>query len=322
MEYRAIGSTGVLVSSLGFGGATLGNVYGEIGEMEAHRAVQAALDAGITLFDVSPYYGDTLAETVLGHALAGRRAEAVIATKAGRNGPDDFDFGASAIRRSLEGSLRRLRTEYVDILLAHDIEFGPPAQVLGETYEALAALRREGKCRAIGMSALPLAVLDRAIRTRDLDVVLSYCHGALTDDSLLHDLLPVAQEHGTAVINASPLCMGLLSDAGPQPWHPAPRALKAACRAAAEACTALGQSLSRVSLSWAFQLGGVVSTLVGIKTAAEVAANLEAYHSPPNPIALVAVREALAAGHGMGWPSGDIAAWGVEVGYPPTTVGW
>lgn len=309
MEYRAIGSTGVLVPVLGFGGATLGNVYGAIEEAEAHRAVHAALDAGITLFDVSPYYGDRLAEAVLGRALAGRRAEAVLATKAGRNGPDDFDFGASAIRRSLDGSLRRLGTEYVDILFAHDIEFGLPAQVLDETYEALAALKREGKCRAIGMSALPLSVLNRAITTCKLDVILSYCHGALTDDSLLHALLPVAQECGTDVINASPLCMGLLSDAGPQSWHPAPAALKAACREAAEACAALGQSISRVSLSWAFQLEGIVSTLVGIKTAEEVAANLEAYRSTPDPTALGAARAALAATHDLGWPSGDIAAW-------------
>ncbi|MGH2411311.1 MAG: aldo/keto reductase, partial [Chloroflexota bacterium] len=260
MEYRAIGSTGVRVSAQGFGGATLGNVYGAIGEMEARRAVHAALDAGISLFDVSPYYGDRLAEAVLGRALAGRRAEAVIGTKAGRNGVAAFDFGAAAIRRSLDGSLRRLGTDYVDILFAHDIEFGLPTQVLGETYEVLADLKREGKCRAIGMSALPLPVLRRAVTTCRLDVVLSYCHGALTDDSLLRDLLPVAQERGTAVINASPLCMGLLSDAGPQPWHPAPEALKLACQKAAEACAALGQSLAHASLSWAFQLDGVVST--------------------------------------------------------------
>src|SRR5579871_1520532 len=102
MEYRQVGATGVMVSALGFGGATLGDVYGAVDAREARRTVRQALDAGITLFDVSPYYGQTRAETVLGQALAGRRVEAVICTKAGRTGPGAVDYSAAAIRRSVE----------------------------------------------------------------------------------------------------------------------------------------------------------------------------------------------------------------------------
>jgi len=91
MRYHPIGSTGVVVSELGFGRASLGNLYGDLEEAAAHRTVHAALDAGITLFDTSIYYGETLSEAVLGRALGGRRDSAIISTKAGRNGQDHFD---------------------------------------------------------------------------------------------------------------------------------------------------------------------------------------------------------------------------------------
>ena len=312
MRYQPIGSTGVIVSELGFGCAPLGNLYGDLQEAAAHCTVHAALDAGITLFDTSIYYGEMLSEAVLGRALAGRRDAAIISTKAGRNGPDRFDYSRPAMLRSLESSLQRLKTDYVDIMFAHDIEFGDPRVVLGECYESLLAMKRDGLCRAIGMSALPLQVLRRAIGTCELDVIITYCHGTLNDDAMLNDLLPLAQERGVAVINASPTSMGLLTEVGPQPWHPAGERIKQVARAAATAATAGGHSISRTSLSWTFRLPGVVSTLIGAKNETELASSLEALATPPDSDALALLQSALAPIHNMTWPSGREAGWLAE----------
>lgn len=311
MEYHAIGDTGVTVSAVGFGCAPLGNLYGTVEEGEAQRAVQAAIDAGITLFDTSPYYGLTLSEQVLGRALQGRRHQITLSSKAGRVSLSDFDFSAAAMRRSVEASLKRLNTDYLDILFAHDIEFGDPRIVLGETNEALQAMKRDGLCRAVGMSALPLHVLTRAIASCPLDVVITYCHGTLNDDAMLTDLLPVAQAHNISVINASPLSMGLLAESGPPPWHPATEEIKAGARRALEAAAAHGFSISRTALSWAFRLPGVVSTLIGARSLGELRSSLDAYSTPPDPRAMALLQDRLEPIHNRTWPSSDEAAWAI-----------
>src|SRR5580700_5395102 len=123
MDYATLGRSGLRVSKLGFGASPLGNEFGETDPAEGERAVHCAVDLGINYFDVAPYYGRTLAETWLGAALAGRRDKVVLSTKCGRYDVNQFDFSAARIRASIDESLRRLRTDYLDILLAHDIEF-------------------------------------------------------------------------------------------------------------------------------------------------------------------------------------------------------
>src|SRR6202167_3011207 len=130
MEYATLGRTGLRVSKLGFGGSPLGNEFGAADPAEAERAVHCAIDLGINYFDVAPYYGRTLAETRLGAALAGRRDKVVLATKCGRYDVAGFDFSAARIRRSIEESLKRLRTDHVDVFLAHDIEFVEARQIV------------------------------------------------------------------------------------------------------------------------------------------------------------------------------------------------
>ena len=94
MEYRKLGQTDLSLSLIGFGSATLGDVFGNVDLSDAIRAVHLAVDSGINFFDSSPYYGITLAETRLGQALVGRRERVVLATKGGRYGFDEFDFSA------------------------------------------------------------------------------------------------------------------------------------------------------------------------------------------------------------------------------------
>jgi aryl-alcohol dehydrogenase-like predicted oxidoreductase len=98
-------------------------MFGITDEDAALQSAYRALDAGINFFDNSPFYGKGLAEERLGKVLRGRRQEIIVGTKAGRYGPDEFDFSAERIRRGFEESLRRLGTDYVDILQLHDVEF-------------------------------------------------------------------------------------------------------------------------------------------------------------------------------------------------------
>src|SRR5437763_17112478 len=106
MEYRPLGNTGLQVSALGYGASPLGSVFRPIDEAEGIRTVHLALDLGINFIDVSPYYGLTKAETVLGKALATvPRDRFTLATKVGRYGENDFDFSAARVMASVDESL-------------------------------------------------------------------------------------------------------------------------------------------------------------------------------------------------------------------------
>ena len=115
MEYRELGKTGMKISVLGFGAAPLGGVYGEIDEQQAVQSVSTAIDLGVNYIDVSPYYGVTRAETVLGKALKNIPRDAyTISTKVGRYDVNKFDFSAGRVVTSVDESLERLGLDYVD----------------------------------------------------------------------------------------------------------------------------------------------------------------------------------------------------------------
>src|SRR5262249_31420397 len=146
-------NTGIRVSEVGFGGWQLGNEreFVQMTNEEAVRLVHAALDRGCNLFDTAPNYGLGASERILGQALQGRRAEAVITSKFGPHVDGDTDFNASLLLESVEGSLKRLQTDYLDVLLLHN----PPLEVLHGTtahWEILRTLKQQGKVRAFGAS--------------------------------------------------------------------------------------------------------------------------------------------------------------------------
>src|ERR1035437_7502985 len=120
MEYRRLGKTNMNVSTLSFGASPLGSVFDEV---EGIKAVHYAIDHGINYFAVAPFYGYTLAESRLGKALKGKRDRIFLATKCGRYGNNDFDFSYNRVLKSIDESLKRLQTDYVDVLQIHDIEF-------------------------------------------------------------------------------------------------------------------------------------------------------------------------------------------------------
>ncbi|MBW7460468.1 aldo/keto reductase, partial [Paenibacillus sepulcri] len=177
MQYRKLGSTGLDVSILSFGASSLGSVFRDINEEEGIRTVHAAIDAGINYIDVSPYYGLTKAETVLGKAIRQLpRDRFLLSTKAGRYGVDTFDFSAKRIRESLEESLQRLNTDYVDMLFLHDMEFESLDVIVEEGIPELNRLKEQGKIRYAGISGLPLDIFPMTIDRAGVDVILSYCH--------------------------------------------------------------------------------------------------------------------------------------------------
>jgi L-galactose dehydrogenase len=307
MQKRDLGRTGLRVSPLGFGAATVGGHYGDKDDAGHIAAVRHAIDRGINLLDTSPYYGWTRSETLLGEALGdGYREKVILCTKAGRNDVADFDFSAGAMTRSLEASLQRMRTDHVDVWFAHDIEFADDFErVFTETADALRRARQAGKCRFIGMTGYPPALLAQAIERCGLDIVLNYCHFALSNSQLLTELLPVAQRHGTGLFNASPLMMGLFSSKGPPTWHPAPEVLKAACAKVTVHCRQRGADPEVLALQYVLQEGRIASTFVGMSTTREVDTNLRALDEPIDRTLLAEVLAILEPVKDTEWPSGN-----------------
>ena len=231
MKYRPLGLTGLQVSALSFGASSLGGVFRSVDESAAIAAVHAALDLGINFIDVSPYYGLTVAETVLGRALQGvDRSTYLLATKVGRYGDAEFDFTAERVVASAHESMRRLGVDYLDVLQCHDIEFGDLDQIIDETLPALEGLRDQGFVRFIGVTGFPVAALVSAARRHRIDTVMSYCNYTIQNRNLEPWLDDFAAE-GIGVTNASPMGMGLLTNRGVPPWHLAPATVVAAVSA-------------------------------------------------------------------------------------------
>jgi L-galactose dehydrogenase len=276
MRYKQLGKTGLQVSVIGFGAAPLGNEFGAIDEAEAERAVNFAIDSGITFFDTSPYYGRTLSEGRLGKALDGRRQEVVLASKCGRYDVDRFDFSAARVTASVEESLQRLRTDYLDIFTAHDIEYGDREQVIHETIPAMRMLQQEGKVRFVGISALPIKLLADVAERGKVDTIITYCHFNLMVRDLDKWLTPTVQANGIGLINAAALHLRILTAEGPTAKHPASRAVKAAGARVVERLQAAGLDPAVAAVAYSLRHEYSASMLVGMSCVKEVRDNLTA----------------------------------------------
>jgi L-galactose dehydrogenase len=304
MEYRKLGQTDLDLSLIGFGSATLGDVFGNVDLSDAIRAVHLAVDSGINFFDSSPYYGITLAETRLGQALVGRRERVVLATKCGRYGFDEFDFSAKRVTVSIDESLRRLQTDYIDLFQVHDVEFGDVDQIIHETLPALRKLQKLGKARYIGVTGYPPKLLRRIAEAAPVDSILTYCRYNLINTDMDGILTAFARERGIGLINASGLCMGLLTEHGPPDWHPAPQQVRDAGRKAAEFCRAHGADISKLALRFCLNHPFVSSTLIGIASTRQVETSLELLQSSTDRELLAQVEAILAPVFNYVWPSG------------------
>jgi L-galactose dehydrogenase len=283
MHYRQLGQTGLAVSVLSLGASPLGGVFGEIDEAAGIRTVRVALDLGINFIDVSPYYGATRAETVLGRALRDVPRECYyLATKVGQYGEGDFDFSAARVLRGFDESCARLGTDYIDLLQCHDVEFADLDRLVDETLPALVQLRARGRIGHIGITGLPLkifpAVIDRVGPTV-VETVLSFCRYTL-NDTALESLLPYFDWHGIGVINAAPTGMGLLTERGAPPWHPAPARIIETTRRAVEYCRTAGIDIVKLALQFSASHPGIATTLVGTASEAEIRRNVAYVQAP------------------------------------------
>nr|WP_026530494.1 aldo/keto reductase [Haematomicrobium sanguinis] len=221
MDMRRVGNSGLSVSVVGLGCNNLGRAGTATESQKGTNAVvRAALDAGVTLFDVADVYGKEpgLSETMLGAALKGRRDEAIIATKfgldaRGANGPD---FGARGSRKyilqAVEHSLKRLGTDYIDLYQYHTPD---PLTPIGETLSALNTLIQDGKVRYIGHSnRAGWQVAEAEYVARGLDVerfISAQNHYNLLDRRAELEVVPAAEAYGLGVLPYFPLANGLLT---------------------------------------------------------------------------------------------------------------
>jgi D-threo-aldose 1-dehydrogenase len=298
-ERLPLGRTGLSLTRLGFGAASIGGLFSAVSDEDAVRVVDHAWELGIRTFDVAPLYGYGAAEWRVGRALADRpRDEYILSTKVGRlvrpvdqippgadidrqalDGREDafyvgaepvrpvFDYSADGVRRSIEESLARLRLDRIDIALIHDPD-DHWAAAIGEAYPALARLREEGVIRAIGAGMNQSAMLARFAREGDFDVFLVAGRYTLLDQEALAELLPLCTERGIGVMIGGVMNSGVLADPRPGSrfnYQPAaPAVLERAHRLAA-ICDRRAVPLRAAAIQFPLAHPAVRSLIAGVR---------------------------------------------------------
>ncbi|WP_440707955.1 aldo/keto reductase [Herbiconiux sp. YIM B11900] len=298
---RPLGGTALRVSELGFGAASLGNLYRETSDAEARAAVERAWERGIRYFDTAPHYGLGLSERRLGAALAQYpRDEYVLSTKVGRllvpnehpTGQDadfvvpdalrrEWDFSHDGIRRSLEQSLERLGTDRVDVLYAHDPDqFGERAA--WEAAETLADLRDEGVIGARGVGTNDAGQLAELFAADAIDVAMLAGRYTLLEQESARPALEAARANGKSIVAVAVFNSGLLATDRPAPdarynYGPVPPALLERTIALAEICEAHGVTLPQAAIAFPLQHPSVVNVTLGMRTAGQVDRNADLF---------------------------------------------
>lgn len=285
MEYRRLGRSGVKISPIGLGTDNFAN---PTPEDESGRILDTALDAGINLLDTSNSYAKGEGESLIGRALArsGRRQEVILATKAHYpTGPGPNDQGNSRLHlmRACEDSLRRLKTDWIDLYQLHRPS---PTIPVDETLGALTDLIRQGKVRYIGSSTHPAWQVMQALMVSELKGYARFVSEQspynLLDRRIENELVPMCREHGIGIISWSPMAMGILAgryaDAKDHPTES-----RAAARGGiyAERVTARGievgnrfvqlakdhdTSPAQLAILWVKDQPGITAPLIGPKT--------------------------------------------------------
>ena len=299
------------VPTLGFGAAAIGNLYTAVADEVAAAAVQEAYRLGIRFFDTAPYYGYGLSEQRLGHALASLHADdAVISTKVGRlivagteGGPPDegfavsgrravYDYSRSGILRSFESSLRRLRRGSVDILLLHDVGRETHGErheemlqrALDEALPAMASLKAEGACRAIGIGVNEQAVCLEIMPRFDLDCILLAGRYTLLEQAGSAAVLAEAARRGVGILVGGPFNSGLLAaPEAPGTTYNYRQVDAKTLRRARDlyaVCAAEGVEVGAAALQFPLAHPAVVAVIAGMRSPAEVASALARTRAP------------------------------------------
>ncbi|WP_397473799.1 aldo/keto reductase [Pusillimonas sp.] len=291
MEYRSVGRSGLAVSSLGLGCNNFGM---RIEQADADAVVAAALEHGITLFDTADIYSGGESERMLGQALGNRRDQAIIATKLGivKEGQAPRGGSRSHVIRACEASLRRLGTDYIDLLFLHKPD---PQTPVDETLDALDCLVNQGKVRYIGcsnFSAWQLADADHLARShRGSRFIAAQAEWSLLARDIERELVPAALHFGTGIIPYFPLASGLLTGKYRREQSLPPNSRLAVLPAFSQVMTPAnfelverldtyaqerGHSLLELAMSWVVDRPGVASVLFGATRAEQVQQNVAA----------------------------------------------
>lgn len=207
---RALGTQGLRVSALGLGCMGMSDAYGPADEAESIQTIHRALDLGINFIDTAEQYGPYANETLLGRALKGQRAGVVLATKFGfaihEGKVQGLNSRPEHIRTAVEGSLKRLQTDVIDLLYQHRVD---PQVPIEDVVGAMARLVEEGKVRYLGLSEAGVANIRRAHATHPISALQS--EYSLWERNLEGDVLPVLRELGIGLVPFGPLGRGFLT---------------------------------------------------------------------------------------------------------------
>ncbi|MDG6106776.1 aldo/keto reductase [Dactylosporangium aurantiacum] len=221
MEYRRLGASGLTVPALSFGAGTfagqgpLFGAWGSTDAQEARRLVDICLDAGVTLFDTADVYSDGGSERVLGQAIKGRRDRVLVSTKTGLptgEGPGDAGTSRARLIRACEGALRRLGTDYIDLLQLHAFDAGTP---IDEVLSTLDDLVRAGKVRYVGVSNFSGWQLMKSLATARHHgwprYIAHQVYYSLVGRDYEWELMPLGLDQGVGALVWSPLGWGRLT---------------------------------------------------------------------------------------------------------------
>ena len=301
MEYRRLGSSGLRVSALTMGTMTFGGKgwfakVGDVGLDDARRYIDMCLDAGVNLIDTANIYSEGASEEIVGEALGGKRKGGLlIATKARfatGGGPNDAGLSRQHLIEACEASLRRLKTDVIDLYQAHEWDGQTP---LEETLEAFDTLIRQGKVRYVGCSNFSgwhiMKAMGVSARDGRQPFVSQQIHYSLESRDAENELIPISLDQGLGALIWSPLAGGLLSgkhrrDASPEgtrqlagwqepPIYDAERLWRIVDELVAVAAEA-GASAAQVALAWLLARPAVTSLIIGARTDQQWADNLAA----------------------------------------------
>ena len=266
-----LGRTGLEVPILSFGASSLGAEFRNVTMDEVFQSVRAALDCGLNFIDTSPFYGRGMSEVLLGMALKDLPRESyTLCTKLGRYDLGHFDFFARRVAESVDVSLHRLRTDHLDLVLCHDIEFVPMQQIVDETLPALQKIRDSGKVRFIGFSGYPQKIFRFICEQIQVDCVLNYNQYTLQNTRFADETVPWLKERGIGVMNAGPFSARLLTNAPLPAWLKEPESVKAAARSAAALCASRGSDIAKLALQFSILNPDIATTVAGSANPANI----------------------------------------------------
>ena len=299
MQYRQLGRSGLRVSVLTLGTMTFGGQgnFAKTGSTDttgARRQIDLCLEAGVNLYDTADVYSNGQSEEILGQALQGRRDQVLVATKARfpmGKGANDAGLSRQHLVKACEASLKRLKTDWIDLYQLHEWDGQTP---LDETLEALDTLVRAGKVRYVGVSNFSgwhlMKTLSVAERERLIMPVSQQIHYTLQAREAEYELVPIAVDQGIGILIWSPIAGGLLSGkyrrgkAMPEgtrvmaEWNEPPVRDQDKLYDIVEVLVEIGEShgvsAAQVALAWSLGRQGVASAIIGARTDEQLMDNL------------------------------------------------